>query len=203
MKQPTKARTAVSGETQKRGRCGSTYRYMVGVCSDAVGTKRHHDVRSLLPEHVGDHRLELAGRKVDKTAIGKTEPVMAIGDPPDCPPPRFIFVPPNRAECLPGGIDSRCYLAGITVRRVNQHETQLRITTIERDVSRCTHHIVVGVCHHKRDHSTGAYSHLIDSATQIKIDHSRNQFSTAQVVRAGLSGDPPLCPLTDPLAECR
>jgi hypothetical protein len=55
VKQPTKARTGVPGETQKRGRCGSAYRDVVGVCSDPVGAERHHDVRSLLPEHFGDH----------------------------------------------------------------------------------------------------------------------------------------------------
>jgi hypothetical protein len=84
---------------------------------------------------------------------------MAIRYPPYCPPPCFVFESPNRAERLPGCTDSRRYLAGITVRGVNQDETQPRIATMKSYVSCGTHHVVIGVGHHKSEYSTRAFAH--------------------------------------------
>src|SRR3954470_15810109 len=111
----------LSNETQKGGRCGSTDRDVIRMPGNAVRTEGHHDVRSLLPEHVGDQRFELAGREAGKPAVGQPEPLMTIRYPPDSPPPRLVFTAPDGTESLPGCIDPLRYLPRITIGCVDQH----------------------------------------------------------------------------------
>ena len=159
-----KADAAVPGEPGKRRRCGRPHRDVVGVSGDAVWSEGQHHVRAFFLEDVGDQGFEMSGGEVRNSAVRKTEPLMAIGHSTDRTPAGFIFASPDCTESRCGGVDSRRDLAGVTVRRVNEYEPQPGVVPMECDVSRCTHHIIVGVGNHKGDHSAGALSHLSDSA---------------------------------------
>jgi hypothetical protein len=92
---------------------------------------------------------------------------MTIRNSTDRTPAGFVLASPDCTESRCGGVDSRCYLAGVAVRRVDKYEPQPGVVPMECDVSGRTHHIIVGVGNHKGDYSAGALLHLSDSAPRF------------------------------------
>ena len=112
---------------------------------DPIRAERDDDVGAFIAKDRRDAFDELIERDVGQPVIGVAQPFVAIGAPAQGDPRPAILLFPDRAERLARGERRIGDHAGLTARGMDEDEPERRILRVQRDGSRHTERVVVGM----------------------------------------------------------
>ena len=129
----------------ERLRRGRSDRDVIGMPRDPIRSERDDDVGAFIAKDRRDAFDELIERDVGQPVVGVAQPFVAIGAPAQGDPRPAILLLTDRAERLARGERRIGDHAGLTARGMDEDEPERRILRVQRDGSRHTERVVVGM----------------------------------------------------------